>query len=270
MIGAISGDIIGSRYEFNNISNEDFPLFERKSTFTDDSVLTIATADTILDNAKYSEYYYDYATAFPNRGYGGRFGQMLRSGSLTPYNSFGNGSAMRVSPVGYAYKTIEETLKEAKKSAEVTHNHLEGIKGAQATALAIYLARTKQNKDIIKTAVTSLGYDLSKKAKDYGRVFDETCQGTIPKCIAIFMETNDYETAIRKSISLGGDVDTIACIVGGIAQAYYGMPKKEIVEEVYKRLPLHLAKITTNFTKKFIDPDFEPPLEIGTNGAANL
>jgi len=278
MIGAIAGDIIGSRYEFNNISNDDFPLFERKSTFTDDSVLTIATADVILDNARYSDYYYDYATSFPNRGYGGRFGQMLRQGSLQPYNSYGNGSAMRVSPIGWMYGVYgkyeegnyQRTLDEAKRSAECTHDHPEGIKGAQAVAASIFIARLGGTKADIRQAVEQMGYDVSKRSSELGRTFDETCQGTIPKCMAIFFETNDYESAIRKSIAMGGDVDTIACIVGGISQAHYGMPSREIVEEVYKRLPAHLAKITTKFTQKYIDPDFIEPKEIGTDGASNL
>ncbi len=275
MIGAIAGDIIGSRYEFHNISNDDFPLFEKKSTFTDDSVLTVATADVILDNAQYDKYYYDYATSFPNRGYGGRFGQMLRMGALKPYNSYGNGSAMRVSPIGWVYDLYADgeyvkALEEAKRSAECTHDHPEGIKGAQAVVSAIYFARSQASKEDIKKVVELLGYDLSKKSSELGRTFDETCQGTIPKCMAIFLETDDYESSIRKSIAMGGDVDTIACIVGGISQAYYGMPSREIVEEVYRKLPVHMAKIITKFTQKYIDSGFVEPKEIATDGAANL
>jgi len=270
MIGSIAGDIIGSKYEFHNIRNEDFELFSGNCTFTDDTVLTIATADTILDKDSYSKYYHDYGNSFANRGYGGTFAQMLKNSSLKPYNSYGNGSAMRVSPVGFAYNSIDEILKESKRSAEVTHDHPEGVKGAQAVALSIYLARKQVDKKEIKDTVEKMGYDLSKKVNDFSRKFDVTCQGTIPRVMAIFMETDNYEKAIRKSIAMGGDVDTIACIVGGICQAYYGMPSREIVEEVYKRLPKHLAKITTNFTKKYIDHDFIEPCEIGTDGAANL
>jgi len=270
MIGSIAGDIIGSVYEFHNISNEDFPLFSRDSTFTDDTVLTVATADVILDGAKYDKYYLDYGTTFANRGYGGTFYRMLKTGSLKPYNSYGNGSAMRVGPVGWAYDSMEEVLKEAKRSAECTHDHTEGIKGAQAVAFATYLARKKVDKTVIKKAIAKLGYDLNTRIKDFSRKFDVTCQGTIPRAMAVFMETDNYESAIRKSIAMGGDVDTIGCIVGGICEAYYGMPKREIVEEVYKRIPPHMARITTKFTKKYIDPNFIEPEEIGTDGGANI
>jgi ADP-ribosylglycohydrolase len=269
MIGAIIGDIVGSVYEFNNIATEDFSLFSRKSTFTDDTVLTVATADTILDKAQYSQYYLDYAQAFPNRGWGGNFQKMVRTGKLTPYNSYGNGSAMRVSPVGWVYDTYEQTLEEAQKSAECTHSHSEGIKGAQAIAASVWLARTGKGKDDIAGAIKKLGYEILPLS-EFGRTFDESCQGTIPKCMAIFLNTNDYEGAIKKSIAMGGDVDTIACIVGGIAQAFYGMPSREIVEEAYVRLPKHLAKVTTAFTQKYIDPNFVEPQIVGTDGAAYL
>lgn len=270
MIGSIIGDIVGSIYEFHNIKNEDFPLFSKNSTFTDDTVLTCATADVILDNAKYDKYYLDYAQAFLNRGYGGSFARMVTSGKLTPYNSYGNGSGMRVSPIGFAYNTIEETLRQARKSAEVTHNHQEGIKGCQAVALAIYLARNGKDKQFIKEAVENIGYDLDRPLKDFDRKFDVTCQGTIPKCMAIFMESDNYEESIRKSIAMGGDVDTNACIVGGISQAYYGMPARNIIEKAYEKLPKHLAKITTAFTKKYIDPDFVEPENVGIDGASNI
>jgi len=270
MIGSIFADICGSRYEFNNISNEDFPLFNEKATYTDDSILTVATADVILDGAEYGKYYYDYAKAFPNRGYGGHFLQMVKSGSLTPYNSFGNGSAMRASPIGWACNSVEHVLEEAKRSAECTHDHREGIKGAQAASLAVYMARIGSSKQTIREAIETLGYDLARKTEDFDRTFDETCQAAIPRCMAIFTETDNYENAIRKSIAMGGDVDTIACITGGIAQAYYGMPSREIVEYVYKKLNPHLARITTAFTIKYIDSSFIQPLLVGTDGAANL
>jgi ADP-ribosylglycohydrolase len=270
MIGALAGDIIGSEFEFHNIRNEDFEFFGNKSTYTDDSILTVATADAILDKAGYGQYYLDYAQAFPNRGWGGNFLQMVKTGRLVPYNSYGNGSAMRVSPVGWAYDTIESVMEEAKRTADVSHNHEEGIKGAQATALAIFLARTGKTKPAIRKAVEDIGYDLSKPLKDYDRSFDESCQGTIPKCFSIFLETDSYEQAIRKSIACGGDVDTIGCIVGGICQAYYGMPSRDIVESVYKKITPHLAKITTAFTIKYIDSEFVGPYIIGIDGAAYL
>ena len=272
MIGCLIGDIAGSSREFKNISNRDFEIFERKSTYTDDSILSIATADVLIDGVKasYGNYYLDYAKSFPNRGWGGSFEKMIKSGTLVPYNSYGNGAAMRVGPVGWVFDNIGDTLEEAEKSAKCSHNHSEGIKGAQAVALSTYLARTGKSKEEIKKHVEKLGYDLSSPLSSFGREFDETCQGTIPKCMAIFFETNDFEDAIRTSIASGGDVDTIACIVGGISHAYYGMPDRKMVEEVYKRLSHHLAKITTIFTKKYIDKDFIAPTAIATDFAANL
>jgi ADP-ribosyl-[dinitrogen reductase] hydrolase len=270
MIGAIAGDIIGSEYEFHNISWEDFDFFGKKSTYTDDSILTVATADAIMDKAGYAQYYLDYAQAFPNRGWGGNFLQMVKTGKLVPYNSYGNGSAMRVSPVGWACNSVKEVMEEAKKTAEVSHDHPEGIKGAQATALAIFMARSGKTKEEIKKAIEVIGYNLSMPLKDYDRSFDESCQGTLPKCFAIFLETDNYEQAIRKSIACGGDVDTIGCIVGGICQAYYGMPSRDIVESVYKKIPPHLAKITTAFTQKYIDREFVEPTIIGVDGATYL
>lgn len=270
MIGGLAGDIIGSEYEFHNISNEDFEFFGRKSTYTDDTVLTVATADVILDNAAYDRYYLEYAQAFPNRGWGGNFGAMVKTGKLVPYGSYGNGAAMRVSPIGWAYSTYEETLAEAKRSAECSHNHEEGIKGAQAIAGAIFLARQGESKDKIKNKIEKLGYDLSQRLDTFDRSFDESCQGTIPKCFAIFSETDNYDQAIRVSIARGGDVDTIACIVGGMCQAFYGMPSRDIVERVYQKITPHLAKITTAFTIKYIDKNFFEPSVIGIDGATYL
>lgn len=264
MIGAIAGDIIGSRYEFNNIDTTEFDLFHISSTFTDDTVLTVATADAILNDSskdylrKYQWYFFEY----PNRGWGGMFAQIASTGNLGPYNSYGNGSAMRVSPVGWICDTIDEVMLEAANTAVVTHNHEEGIKGAQATALAVHLARNGFNKEEIKHIITSrIGYDLTKPYTEYGRDFDETCQGAVPKALAIFFGTNSFEESIRQSIALGGDVDTIACIVGGISQAYYGMPDMEIVKNVYIKLPNQMRRIVTDFTTRYIDPNFVAPTE---------
>jgi ADP-ribosylglycohydrolase len=225
MLGAIAGDIIGSVYEFNNIKTTDFPLFRNNSFFTDDTVLTIATADCILNNGDYSDLYRKYYRKYPERGYGGRFHDWGSSDNVGPYNSFGNGSAMRVSPVGFAYDTIDEVLKEAERSAAVTHNHPEGIKGAQAVASAVFLARNKKTRDQIKEYISkNFGYDLDDTLDNIRPFykFDETCQGTVPQAIIAFLESDDYEDAIRKAISIGGDSDTIACITGGIAEAFYG------------------------------------------------
>ena len=283
MIGAIAGDIIGSRFEFNNIRTEDFgDLFTSKSVYTDDTVLTIATADVILNGGKYSEEYLKYAECYPERGYGGNFTEMVKRGRLEPYNSYGNGSAMRISPVGWAYegtglisadkegeyKGFTHTMEMAKKSAECTHNHAEGIKGAQAIAGAIFMARKGNSKHAIKKVVEEMGYDLSKGMRDFPQgKFDVTCQGTIPRCMAIFMDTDNFEWAMRAAVAMGGDVDTNCAIVGSICDAYYGLPDKEIIEEVYSRLPKNMADITTEFTKKYIDKDFEAPENIGSKAS---
>jgi len=269
MIAAIAGDMIGSRFEFHNISNEDFgPLFSSRSVYTDDTVLTVATAEVILNGGTYAEEYLKFAEMNPERGYGGNFSSMVKKGRLEPYDSYGNGSAMRISPVGWVKETLEETLSEAKRSSECTHSHVEGIKGAQAIAGAIYMARKGNSKEAIKKGVEEMGYDLSKKTYDFRQgKFDVTCQGTIPRCMAIFLETNDFESAMRKAVSLGGDVDTNSCIVGSICDGFYGLPKREIIEEVYARLPKYMADITTAFTKKYVDKNFEQPDKVGSKAS---
>jgi ADP-ribosylglycohydrolase len=265
MIGAIAGDILGSQYEFNNISNENFgPLFSDKSTYTDDSVLTISTADVILNDGIFSEQYLKYAQIYPNRGYGSNFKEMVKRGRLEPYDSYGNGSAMRVSPVGWAYDEDSIVAINAKKSAECTHNNPEGIKGSQAVARAILAARKGYDKEYIKKMVEEIGYDLSKKTHEFPRQFDVTCQGTIPRCMAILFETDDFEGAMRKAVAMGGDVDTNCCIVGGICDALYGLPSREVIEETYARLPKQMADVTTAFVKKYIQQDFQEPNNVGS------
>ncbi|MGK7934086.1 MAG: ADP-ribosylglycohydrolase family protein [Microcystaceae cyanobacterium] len=227
MLGAIAGDIIGSVYEFDNIKTKDFPLFGKENYFTDDTVLTIAVADTILNQGEYCQSLKRYFRRYPTVGYGGNFRIWGKSDSLQPYNSWGNGSAMRVSPVGYAFNDLETVLLEAKKSAEATHNHLEGIRGAQATASAIFLARKRKSKAEIKAYIEeNFGYDLSQTIEEIRPyyTFDVSCQGSVPQAITAFLDATDFEDAIRNAISIGGDSDTIACICGGIAQAFYGLP----------------------------------------------
>ncbi len=239
MLGAIAGDIIGSVYEFHNVKKEDFPLFSPKSRFTDDTVLTCATADAIISKASYLEKYKEYYRLYPNRGYGGRFKRWAAAKDTEPYNSWGNGSAMRVSPIGFAFDTIEKVLKEAKKSAEVTHNHPEGIKGAQAVAAAIFLARQGKGKDEIKKFIQdSFGYDLNRTLEQmrYHYHFDISCQGSVPQAITAFLLSSNFEDAIRKAISIGGDSDTIACMVGGIAEAFYGSVPDDIKVKVFEVL----------------------------------
>jgi ADP-ribosylglycohydrolase len=254
MIGAIAGDIIGSIYEFSSIKREDFPLFGHNSTFTDDTVLTVAIADSILNNKDYGQTLKEYGRKYPGRCYGGMFRVWLDSEAFHPYNSFGNGSAMRVSPVGFAFDTLERVLAEARKSAEATHSHPEGIKGAQVVAAAIFLARQGESKAVIKKYIEEMfAYRLAQPLDDLrlNYSFNGTCQGTVPQAIIAFLASSDYEDAIRKAISLGGDADTLACIVGGIAEAYYRDIPNHIESESVKRLSPDLVKIISSFNEVF-------------------
>ncbi|MFC1943202.1 ADP-ribosylglycohydrolase family protein [Chloroflexota bacterium] len=255
MIGAVAGDVIGSVFELSSIKTTEFPLFSSNATCTDDSILTIAVADCILNGKDYAKTIKEYGRDYPYRGYGGMFLRWLASDSYEPYNSFGNGSAMRVSPVGFAFNSLDEVLVQAEKSASVTHNHPEGINGAQAVASAIFLARTGNNKNAIREYIEStFEYDLSQKLSDIrpSYRFDETCQGSVPQSIIAFLESDDYEDAIRKSISLGGDSDTMACITGGIAQAYYKTRPDHIVQRVRGILPAELLNIVDSFNEMFL------------------
>lgn len=254
MIGAIAGDIIGSAYEWHNIKSKEFELFSPRSKFTDDTVLTVAVADCILNNKDYAKTLKEYGRRYPHADYGGNFNNWLHSDDLGPYNSFGNGSAMRVSPVGFAFDTLEEVLSEAKRSAEVTHDHPEGIKGAQATAAAIFLARTCKDKKEIRDYIEStFKYDLSPALAEIrpGYRFDETCQGSVPQAIIAFLESENYEDAIRNAVSIGGDSDTIACITGGIAQAFYKTISYDIIKTVRSSLDIRLLNIVDLFRKRF-------------------
>ncbi|MDY2916723.1 MAG: ADP-ribosylglycohydrolase family protein [Muribaculaceae bacterium] len=243
MLGSIIGDIAGSTYEFNNIKTKDFPFFAPGSVYTDDSILTIATADWILHGGQPAKYYSDYASEYPNPegGYGTSFKSWVirsqRLGDTRPYNSCGNGSAMRVGPVGWAFDTIEEVMREARTSAACTHNHPEGIKGAQATAVCILLARQGATKDAIKQKIEEVfGYDLSLTIDEIrpryswtgldGIIDGATCQGSVPQAIRAFLDGKDFEDSIRNAVSIGGDSDTIACITGSIAEAFFGIPQE--------------------------------------------
>ncbi|MBW1848171.1 MAG: ADP-ribosylglycohydrolase family protein [Deltaproteobacteria bacterium] len=255
MIGAIAGDIIGSVFENQPIKTIDFPLFGPLSRFTDDTVLTVAVAFSILREIDYTSSLKKFGRKYPKAGYGGTFYKWLYSDISEPYNSWGNGSAMRASPVGFAFSSINEVLNEAKRSAEVTHNHPEGIKGAQATALAIYMARMGETKTTIRDEINSrFGYNLKRTLNDIrpAYYFDVSCQGTVPESIIAFLESENYEDAVRKGISLGGDSDTIACITGGIAQAYYGDVPIDIIENTESRLPEEFMEIIKEFNKKYI------------------
>jgi len=254
MIGAIAGDIIGSVYESHGLKTTDFAIFTAHSTFTDDTVLTIAVADCILHNKDYATTFKRYARKYPYAGFAGMFLRWVNSDSLEPYNSFGNGSAMRVSPVGFAFDTMDEVLVEAKRSAEVTHNHSEGIKGAQAIAAAILLAREKESKSKIREFIErSFGYSLHQTLEEIRPYyyFDETCEGSVPQTIIAFLESDSYEDAVRKAISLGGDADTLGCMTGGIAQAYYETIPDYIIEEVKNRLDPELLKVVEQFNREY-------------------
>ena len=229
MYGAIIGDICGSYYEFGDhrTKSKNPFLFQNGSKFTDDTVMTIATMKWYIDGKKnpIETYYRWYGLKYPKAGYGGMFRQWLADSTMGPYQSFGNGSAMRVSPVAWMNNCLKDILKDAKITAECTHNDPEGIKGAQATASAIYLARVGQTKNYIKAYISNnFGYDLERKLDDIrpNYHFDSTCQGSVPEAIICFLEGRSYEETIKLAISLGGDADTQAAIAGSIAEAYYG------------------------------------------------
>lgn len=265
MLGALIGDTVGSIYEFCNIKTIDFPLFSDGSSFTDDSVMTIAVADWLLHDPVRSqqgleECLVKWGHRYPDESYGGAFSRWLFMpefqsvfrdrdtetvdnipyGVRHPYNSWGNGSAMRVSACGWLAQSVEDALDLGRRSAMITHNHPEGIKGAQAVATAIYLARTGSTKaEIHQYIEDTFGYDLSRDCDDIRPTyhFDVSCQGTLPAALAAFFDSHDFESAIRLAVSLGGDSDTIACITGGIAEAFYHEIPATIVEEMHHRLP---------------------------------
>lgn len=254
MLGAIAGDIIGSVYEGAPTKRTDFSLFSRRSTFTDDSVMTIAVADAILNRRDYADVMKVYGRKYPNAGYGGHFYHWIFSSESEPYDSWGNGSAMRVSPIGFAFDSIDDVLREAKRSAEVTHNHPEGIKGAQAVAMAIFLGRCGESKKTIKDEIIErFGYNLGRSLDEIRPAynFDVSCQGSIPESIIAFLESADFEGAIRNAVSLGGDSDTMACIAGGIAQGFYGFVPDGIIAAVRQRLPNDLVAIIDEFGAAF-------------------
>ena len=256
IIGAIAGDVIGSAYEFNPTRDHDFDLFTPKSTFTDDTVLTMANALWLLEDPRHTHeklvrIMLDFCWKYPDRGYGGRFAHWIHDGDPQPYNSFGNGSAMRVSPVGYYAKTLDEALNLAQISAEVTHNHPEGIKGAQATAAAIFLARQgKTKREIREYVMKTFGYDLSRTLEEIRPTFtfDETCQRTVLEAITCFMEGKGYEDVVRLSVALAGDADTIAAIAGSISSAVDEVPN-EITQPVIERLSEEFCTILLRFNQ---------------------
>ncbi|MCI6153807.1 MAG: ADP-ribosylglycohydrolase family protein [Porphyromonas sp.] len=260
MLGAIIGDIVGSRFEFNNTNRTDFELFTDECSFTDDTVCTVAVADAILREEDFGNVIHEWCNRYPNPmgGYGGRFVQWVHSDNPKPYNSFGNGSAMRVSPCGYIPR-INEVMLNARKSAECTHNHPDGIKGAECVALCIALSKRHYhnvskidwNKERIKQLVVErYDYNLDQTCDEIRRTntFNETCQVTVPQAIVCFLESTDFESAIRLAVSIGGDSDTIAAITGSIAEAYCGIPQ-QIQDKAWGYLPQEMQDIITQFYK---------------------
>jgi ADP-ribosylglycohydrolase len=252
MIGAIAGDMIGKPYERHPVKHKNFDLLVHG--FTDDTVLTVAVAHAILTAEDMADTIKAFANRHPYAGYGRGFGRWIQAWENKPYNSFGNGSAMRVSPVGFAYDTEADVLHHAERSAAVTHNHPEGIKGAQATALAIFLARQGADKETIRTEIAGrFGYDINRTVDEIrpGYRFDVSCQGSVPESIVAFLDATDYVDAVKNAISLGGDADTMACIAGGIAQAFYRKIPPEIVARALERLTPDLRTVVDRFKEKF-------------------
>ena len=259
MYGAILGDIIGEPYEFDRgDKTKDFPLFSRRPTFTDDSVMTIAVAEALMNSRGKTpgeirqalvDSMREWGAAYPDAGYGGMFRWWLTADHPEPYGSFGNGSAMRVSAAGWLFDSLAETREKARLTAEVTHNHPEGIKGAESVAAAIWLARRGSTKDEIRDYITrEFGYDLSRTLDEIrpGYSFYATCQQSCPEAIIAFLEGNGFEDVIRKAVSLGGDSDTIACMAGAIAEAFYGIPDR-FKSECKIRLPNDMIEILNRF-----------------------
>lgn len=255
MIGAIIGDLIGSFYEGQKAESKDFPLYNEVSRITDDSVLTTAVADAILNGSGYEEKLRSYGNKYPRAGFGGGFRRWLSNEKSGPYNSWGNGSAMRVSPVGWAYNSVEDVLREAEKTAAPTHNHPEGIKGAQAAALAVFLARSGSSKDEIRQQISAtFNYDLSRTIKeiipDYR--FEISCQKSVPEAIIAFLDSNDFEDSLRNAIILGGDADTQAAIACSIAEAFYEEIPEKILKYVFPRIPMDILQICQSFSDKYL------------------
>jgi ADP-ribosylglycohydrolase len=250
MLGAITGDVIGSVHERSRTKTKAFPLLTPHSRFTDDTVLTVAVADSLLHGRHYVDALHDWFRAYPDAGYGGTFWLWASSGRREPYQSWGNGSAMRVSPVAYARATLDEVLAEARRSAAVTHDHEEGIRGAQATAAAVFLARTGASKEQIRRYIAEqFGYFLDETLDELRPTyqFDASCQWSVPQSIIAFLESTGYEDAVRNAISLGGDADTMACIAGAIAEAYYGGVPADIADPVLARLDDRLRGVVQEF-----------------------
>jgi ADP-ribosyl-[dinitrogen reductase] hydrolase len=255
MLGAIVGDVIGSPFEHANVKSTAFRLFDRSAQYTDDSVLTVATADALMNGGDYATAYQNYFHRFPNAGYGGQFVVWANRRLTRPYNSWGNGSAMRSSPVGWARDTLDDVLDEAERTAIVTHDHPEAVKGAQAVAACVFLARTEKSGERIRQFVhDGCGYPLDRSIDEIrpGYEFDVSCKGTVPVAVQAVLESNDFENAIRLAVSVGGDSDTIASIAGAIAHALYGGVPKHLLDPVLNiYLSPDLADMSREFCERF-------------------
>ena len=256
MLGAIIGDIVGSRWEFSPTNNYNFEWLSEENGFTDDTICTLAVADALLLGRDFGESIHNWCRQYPNPmgGYGGRFAQWVNSDNPQPYNSFGNGSAMRVSPVAYWYDNVDEVLDAAAATALPSHNHDEGIKGAQTVALAIFRALQFGEQapdhigDILNECVQFSGYDININKADVINRFDETCQGTVPVALWIIGISNSFEDAVRKAVSLGADADTLGAIVGSIAEAIWGIPDK-MKQSIMEYLPDEMKNVLNKFSK---------------------
>jgi ADP-ribosylglycohydrolase len=254
MLGAIAGDIIGSAWERTGEKRLDFPLFTASSRFTDDTVMTVAIAHALLDERDYADAMREYGGRYPYAGYRLRFARWIRDPTIGPYGSFGNGAAMRVAPVAYAVQSIEQLLAEATRSAAPTHNTPEGTTGAQATALAVFLARIGEDKETIRGQISRrFGYDLSRSVAQIRPSYklDMRAERSVPESILSFLEADSFEGAVRNAVSLGGDTDTMACIAGAIAEAYFGAVPEAIVDEVERRLPAEFLRVIERFSERY-------------------
>lgn len=255
MLGAIAGDIAGSIYERAPVKTKSFPLIDITSTFTDDSILTVAVADVLLSGGDYSDTFQRYYHRYPDRGYGEGFTRWVQAGGPPGFRSASNGAAMRICPVGWAFDSLEEVLEEARKCTIVSHNHIDSIKGAQAVASAVFLARIGKTKEEIRNHLQlSFGYNLQRKLvnirPDYR--FDVSCAGSVPEAIIAFLEANNTEDAIRNAISLGGDSDTMACIAGAIAEACFGEIPDLLRTAINNYLPTEFMQIITAFQRRYM------------------
>jgi len=257
MLGAIAGDLVGSVHEYYGIKTKDFELVHPKATITDDSILTVAVAEWLLRGTDLVRRFHQLVAAYPGAGWGGMFARWASQRRTAPYNSCGNGAAMRVSPVGWAFPDLETTLDAAARSAAVTHDHPEGMKGAQAAAAAVFLARTTHDKNVIRREITGrFGYDLARTVDGIRPAyrFDETCQRTVPEAIISFLDSTRFEDALRNAVSLGGDADTLACIAGGIAHAYYGGVPATLASAAVTALPEPLRQVWKEFQARYAVP----------------